>query len=63
MMFGVGETARHRIDHLVRAARPAGRTGGFTAFICWTFVPDNTYVLPADNTAAGVPAHQRRCPG
>ena len=25
---------------------------GFTAFICWTFVPDNTYVTPVGNTAA-----------
>jgi cyclic dehypoxanthinyl futalosine synthase len=52
MMFGVGETTVHRVNHLVRLRDVQDRTGGFTAFICWTFVPDNTYVKPAGNTGA-----------
>ena len=52
MMFGVGETSRHRMEHLVHLRDVQDETGGFTAFICWTFVPDNTYVSPGNNTAA-----------
>jgi cyclic dehypoxanthinyl futalosine synthase len=52
MMFGVGETTEHRVRHLDRLRALQDRTGGFTAFICWTFVPDNTYVKPAGNTSA-----------
>lgn len=52
MMLGVGETARHRLNHLERLRSLQDETGGFTAFICWTFVPDNTYVVPAGNTAS-----------
>lgn len=50
MMFGVGETSHHRMEHLVRVRDLQDEYGGFTAFICWTFVPDNTYVLPGNNT-------------
>jgi cyclic dehypoxanthinyl futalosine synthase len=52
MMFGMGETAEDRVEHLVRLRDLQDEHGGFTAFICWTFVPDNTYVTPAHNTAA-----------
>ncbi len=52
MMFGVGETTEHRMNHLLRLRELQDRTNGFTAFICWTFVPDNTYVKPKGNTAA-----------
>ncbi len=52
MMMGVGETAEHRVKHLLRLRDLQDETGGFTAFICWTFVPDNTYVKPSGNTAA-----------
>jgi cyclic dehypoxanthinyl futalosine synthase len=52
MMFGVGETSVHRVRHFDRLRAVQDRTGGFTAFICWTFVPDNTYVKPAGNTGA-----------
>lgn len=50
MMFGMGETLADRVEHLVRLRDLQDETGGFTAFICWTFVPDNTYVTPAGNT-------------
>lgn len=52
MMFGVGDTSFHRVTHLDRLRELQDRTHGFTAFICWTFVPDNTYVKPKGNTAA-----------
>ncbi len=52
MMFGVGETSAHRMEHLVRLRDLQDEHRGFTAFICWTFVPDNTYVQPGNNTAA-----------
>lgn len=52
MMFGVGEQPRDRVEHLVRLRDLQDEHGGFTAFICWTFVPDNTYVTPGENTSA-----------
>lgn len=52
MMFGVGETSAHRMGHLVKLRDLQDEHGGFTAFICWTFVPDNTWVTPSNNTAA-----------
>jgi cyclic dehypoxanthinyl futalosine synthase len=52
MMFGVGETPEHRVHHLHRLRELQDEHGGFTAFICWTFVPDNTYVHPGENSAS-----------
>ncbi|MEL7496774.1 MAG: cyclic dehypoxanthinyl futalosine synthase [Planctomycetota bacterium] len=42
MMFGHVETAAERIEHLERLRQLQDETGGFTAFICWTFQPLNT---------------------
>lgn len=42
MMFGHVETLEERIEHLDRVRQLQDETGGFTAFICWTFQPDNT---------------------
>ncbi len=42
MMFGVGETVEHRINHLQHVYDLQEETGGFTAFIPWTFQPQNT---------------------
>ena len=42
MMFGHVETLAERIEHLERVRQLQDETGGFTAFICWTFQPDNT---------------------
>lgn len=47
MMFGHVETLDDRIEHLGRLRDLQDETGGFTAFICWTFQPDNT-VLRAE---------------
>lgn len=42
MMVGVGERLEHRIRHLRRIRELQDKTGGFTAFIPWTFQKDNT---------------------
>ncbi len=42
MMFGHVETLEERIDHLMHLRDLQDRTGGFTAFIAWTFQPENT---------------------
>jgi cyclic dehypoxanthinyl futalosine synthase len=47
MMFGHVETVEDRIEHLERLRRQQDETGGFTAYICWTFQPENT-VLKAE---------------
>jgi cyclic dehypoxanthinyl futalosine synthase len=41
MMFGHVETIADRIEHLERLRELQDRTGGFTAFIGWTFQPEN----------------------
>ena len=48
MMFGHVETVEDRIEHLDRIRRQQDRSGGFTAFICWTFQPQHT-VLKVKN--------------
>jgi cyclic dehypoxanthinyl futalosine synthase len=42
MMFGHVETLAERIEHLDRLRQLQDETGGFTAFICWTFQPEHT---------------------
>ncbi len=42
MMFGHIETLEERIEHLERLRQLQDETGGFTAFIGWTFQPENT---------------------
>jgi len=42
MMFGHAETLAERIEHLERVRQLQDETSGFTAFICWTFQPENT---------------------
>ena len=42
MMFGHIESLAERIEHLERLRELQDETGGFTAFICWSFQPDNT---------------------
>lgn len=49
MMFGHVETLAERIEHLDRLRSLQDETGGFSAFICWTFQPQHTDLahLPA----------------
>jgi cyclic dehypoxanthinyl futalosine synthase len=42
MMFGHVETVAERVEHLERIRRLQDETGGFTAFILWTFQPGTT---------------------
>src|SRR3977135_4423766 len=42
MMFGHVETLAERIEHLEHLRRLQDETGGFTAFICWTFQREHT---------------------
>ena len=41
-MFGVGENIENRVNHLQRLYELQEETGGFTAFIPWSFQPQNT---------------------
>jgi len=42
MMFGIGDSVIHRVRHLERVRNLQDETGGFTAFIPWTFQRENT---------------------
>jgi cyclic dehypoxanthinyl futalosine synthase len=42
MMFGVGETLEQRVEHMRVVRDLQDRTGGFTAWIPWTFQEENT---------------------
>ena len=42
MMFGIGDGVVHRVRHLQRIRDLQDETGGFTAFIPWTFQRENT---------------------
>ena len=42
MMFGHVETLDDRIEHLERVRAQQDKSGGFTAFIAWTFQAENT---------------------
>jgi aminodeoxyfutalosine synthase len=42
MLYGHVETLEERVDHLRRLRELQDETGGFTAWISWSFQPDNT---------------------
>src|SRR6266513_6038710 len=42
MMFGIGDNVSHRVKHLQRIRDLQDETGGFFAFIPWTFQRENT---------------------
>ncbi len=42
MMFGVGENNENRVNHFQRLYELQEETGGFTAFIPWSFQPQHT---------------------
>ncbi|MBE2203305.1 MAG: dehypoxanthine futalosine cyclase [Chthoniobacterales bacterium] len=52
MMFGHVESLDDRIEHLVRLRDLQDQTGGFTAFICWTFQPEHTKLRAETVTSA-----------
>jgi cyclic dehypoxanthinyl futalosine synthase len=51
MMFGQGESLVQRVEHLERLRQLQDRTGGFTAFIPWTFQPKNTRLQVVETSA------------
>src|SRR6188508_2321025 len=42
MMYGTVETVEERLEHLFRLREVQDVTGGFTAFITWSYQPDHT---------------------
>jgi cyclic dehypoxanthinyl futalosine synthase len=42
MMYGTVETVEERIEHMMRLRDLQDATGGFTAFITWSFQPEHT---------------------
>nr|WP_317429742.1 cyclic dehypoxanthinyl futalosine synthase [uncultured Mitsuokella sp.] len=42
MVIGFGETMAQRIEHMEKIRRLQDKTGGFRAFITWTFQPNHT---------------------
>ncbi|MBI3490746.1 MAG: dehypoxanthine futalosine cyclase [Acidobacteria bacterium] len=42
MMYGTVETDQERLEHLLRLRALQDETGGFTAFITWSYQPDHT---------------------
>jgi cyclic dehypoxanthinyl futalosine synthase len=50
MMYGTVETDEERIEHLLRLRALQDETGGFTAFIAWSYQPDHTELAGAEAT-------------
>jgi cyclic dehypoxanthinyl futalosine synthase len=53
MMFGVGETYEDRVEHFRVVRDLQDRTGGFTAWIPWTFQKENTVLDGVVEEAGG----------
>jgi cyclic dehypoxanthinyl futalosine synthase len=52
MMYGTVETDEERLEHMLRLRALQDETGGFTAFITWSYQPDHTEL--AGQEATGV---------
>ncbi len=52
MVYGLGETTAQRVEHLTRLRDLQDRTGGFTAFIPWSFQPNRTQLPLRPQTGA-----------
>ena len=50
MMYGSVERLEERVEHLLRLRALQDRTGGFTAFITWSYQPPNTQLGGAEAT-------------
>ncbi len=51
MVIGFGETMAQRIEHMQKIRQLQEKTGGFRAFISWTFQPGNT-LLGGEKTSS-----------
>jgi cyclic dehypoxanthinyl futalosine synthase len=50
MMYGSVETEQERLEHLLRLRDLQDETGGFTAFITWSYQPDHTELAGIEAT-------------
>jgi cyclic dehypoxanthinyl futalosine synthase len=50
MMYGTIETDEERLEHLLRLRALQDETGGFTAFITWSYQPDHTELAGSEAT-------------
>jgi cyclic dehypoxanthinyl futalosine synthase len=50
MMYGTVETDEERLEHLLRLRALQDDTGGFTAFITWSYQPDHTELSGTEAT-------------
>jgi cyclic dehypoxanthinyl futalosine synthase len=50
MMYGTVETDEERLEHLLRLRALQDETGGFTAFITWSYQPDHTELAGREAT-------------
>jgi cyclic dehypoxanthinyl futalosine synthase len=50
MMYGSVETPEERIEHLCRLRELQDETGGFTAFIAWSYQPEHTELAGVETT-------------
>jgi cyclic dehypoxanthinyl futalosine synthase len=50
MMYGTVETDEERLQHLLRLRELQDETGGFTAFITWSYQPDHTELAGSEAT-------------
>jgi len=51
MMYGSVETPEERLEHLFRLRALQDETGGFTAFIAWSYQPEHTALAGVEATA------------
>jgi cyclic dehypoxanthinyl futalosine synthase len=51
MMYGTVETDEERIEHMMRLRALQDDTGGFTAFIAWSYQPEHTELSGTEATA------------
>jgi cyclic dehypoxanthinyl futalosine synthase len=50
MMYGTVETDEERLEHLLRLRALQDETGGFTAFITWSYQPEHTELAGSEAT-------------
>ena len=53
MMYGMGETLAQRVEHLMKIRDLQDRTGGFTAFIPWSYQPNGDELKGQGGTGYG----------
>jgi len=57
MMFAHIESYAERVEHLLRVRESQDRTGGYTAFIPWTFQPHGTPMMQNPDIRRQVESH------